>query len=1034
MAIKFKSRWIKILLVLSAVATAFCITFIWPKQNALDFDIDSSPRVQAARARLPYDLSQVRVLKAVITRVNQDYVEPQRVVPRKMLLAGLNAIQKSVAPVMVLYRDGESGFTVQVDNKKREFRAQDVNSPWALTWRFQEIFKFIQENLEDQDVKLRDIEYTAINGMLQTLDPHSLLLKPEEFEEMQLNTSGEFGGLGIVISIRDGQLTVIRPMPNTPAAKAGLKSGDRIVKIDEESTMNMPLEEAVKRLRGEPGSPVAVWVVREGARGWVKPRRFDLERAVIHIESVESQMLSGHVGLLRIKSFQSNTCDDAKQALANLHRDNMRGLILDLRDNPGGLLQQAVCIADEFISSGTIVTTASNDPEKQERKLARAEGTEPSYPMIALVNGGSASASEIVAGALQTHDRALLVGQKTFGKGSVQELYSDETDKWALKLTVAQYLTPGDVSIQGVGIVPDITIDPMTVDKLDMDLTVNKQYIRESDLTAHLTHARARDSVKPAVILNYYLPSEIRRKLQEANPEDLEENQQEDEFLTRFSRDLLARASETERPEMLKEAGPVIEQARVQEMKRAEKELHKLGVDWNLGPDKGTSAVQVKVSTNRANNSARAGESFDLQVEVTNKGQATLYQLRGVTKSDNFLFHERELVFGRLGPDETRKWATTLGLCRSKTDKEAKDLQRSCKLPRSMPSRSDGVRVEFSEAHGHIPAPVELRTTVEGLQKPQFAYLTQLSDNVRGNGDGQLQRGESATLYLVVRNVGQGRSYEPLASLRNLSGRGILLRDGRFQLDDLDPGQQRTVSFTFEVLPDFDQTEAKLQVSITDIEVGQSSGEKLHIPILSNATSAPTPWSGRVVVKENSVVREKPESEARVIAHVKGGNLTLPADATLNGFKRVEVNDKRYGWVADQHLTEAASENKGRLIDYFDHMPPRLEIDNPPLVTRESSIRLQGRASDDIRVRDLYLFVGVRKVYYQSNGDATDPSRARFSTSIQLRPGINYISVFARESEDAISRLLYVIRQDAPDGSLLETPKSDGELFFGEGE
>jgi carboxyl-terminal processing protease len=1035
MANKLKSRWIKFLVLCSVVVAAFCITFIWPKQNALDFDIDSSPRVQAARARLPYDLSQVRVLKAVITRINQDYVEPQRVVPRKMLLAGLNAIQRSIAPVMVQYRNSENEFTIQVDNKKREFRASDVNSPWALTWRFQEIFKFLQEHLEDQDVKLRDIEYTAVNGMLQTLDPHSILLKPEEFEEMQLNTSGEFGGLGIVISIRDGQLTIIRPMPRTPASNAGLKAGDRILKIDEESTMNMPLEEAVKRLRGEPGSNVAVWVVREGAHGWTKPKRFDLERAVIHIESVESQMLAGHIGLLRIKSFQSNTCDDAKQALSNLHRDKMRGLILDLRDNPGGLLQQAVCIADEFIASGTIVTTASNDPEKQERKLAHAEGTEPSYPMIALVNGGSASASEIVAGALQSHDRALIVGQKTFGKGSVQELYSDETDKWALKLTVAQYLTPGDVSIQGVGIVPDVAIDPMTVDKLDMDLTVNKQYIRESDLTAHLTHARARESIKPTITLNYYLPTETRRRLQEANPEDLEENQQEDEFLTRFSRDLLARAMKAERTDMLKEAAPVIEQARVQEMARAEKELQKLGVDWTLGQDKGASELQVKVSTNRPENRAKAGEPFDLQVEISNKGQVPLYQLRAVTKSDNLLFQERELIFGQLLPGETRKWATTLGLCRSKNDKgSSKDADRQCRLPRSMPSRADGIRVEFSEAHGHVPPPVEVRTTIDGLPKPQFAYFTHLSDNLRGNGDGLLQRGESATLFLVIRNVGQGKSFAPLASLRNLSGRGILLRDGRFQLSDLNPGEQRVVGFTFEVLPDFDQPEAKLQVSINDLEVGQSSGEKLHLPIYSGSVSTLKPFEGKIGLKEGAVIRERPEKDGRVVAHVQAGNVTAQADQSCNGFKRIDLGNKRWGWIADQQIVDPSRDSKGRVVEYFDHMPPRLEIETPPLVTREQSIKLQGKASDDIRVRDLYVFVGTRKLYYQSNGDSDDRSHARFSTSIQLRPGINYVSVFARESEDTVARHLYVVRQDAPDGSLLETPKTDGELFFEEGE
>lgn len=1013
------------LLALLSVGAAYLVTFHWPEHNGLDFDIDTSPRVRAARKRAPYDLSQVRVLKTVIKKVNQEYVEPERIVQKKMLLAGLDSIQRTVAPVLVHYHNGDSELTVQVNNQKKKFRVDDVDSPWTLTWRFQEVFSFLQKNLENEEVKLQDVEYAAVNGMLRTLDPHSVLLTPEEYDEMQLNTQGSFGGLGIVISIRDGQLTIIRPMPDTPASNAGLMAGDRIVKINDESTMNMPLEEAVQRLRGDPGTSVTVWIVREGQRGWAKPRRFDVVRAVIHIESVESQMLSDGVGLIRVKSFQSNTCEDMSKALAELRTKAIRGLVLDLRDNPGGLLQQAVCAADMFLTSGTIVTTSSNDPEKRERKLARRDGTEPAYPMVVLANGGSASASEIVAGALQSHDRALVVGQKTFGKGSVQVLYDDKRDGWALKLTVAQYLTPGDVSIQGVGIVPDIAIDPMTVDRLDMDLEVNKGYLRESDLSAHLTHIRARDTVEPEVVLRYYLPQETRQKLQQAEPEELEENEREDEFLTFFSRDLLARAKRAGRRDMLSDAKPVIEQTRASEMKLAEKDLRRLGVDWSLGPDQGPSEVQVKVSTDRSDNTARAGDPFELKVELKNVGRAPLYQLKAITKSDNRLFNDRELVFGKLDPGQSRKWSATLGLCRTEEDK------RSCRLPRSMPDRADGVRIEFDEAYGHAPDAAEMRTTVEALPQPQFAYTLHLADNIRGNGDGQLQRGESATLYLIVKNVGKGKSYETLATLRNLTGRGILLRDGRFQLDGLLPGAERTVAFTFEVLPDSEANEARLEVAITDTELLQRAGEKLSFAIAKAPEKPPRAAPGQVGVRSGAYARERPAANARVVAKVEGGKVKLPSEAKRGGFTRIDLGKGRPGWVANGDLTGESGAFDGIVVDHLDHMPPRLEIDyGDTLVTRKSSIRIRGKASDNSRVHDLYLFVDANKVFYQSNKDAPDSTRAVFDTRVPLHPGINYVTIVARESDDIVSRRVFVVRRDSPDGSLMKTPKIDEGLIF----
>lgn len=1014
---RFAPLW-KPAVALVAVLAAFTITFVWPQRNGLNIDIDGSSRAQAARNREPYDLTELKVLNRAILEVKDHYVEPERVSPRRMLLAGLNSIQRSVAPVLVHYEEGGSSLEVQVNDQRRSFEVADVNSPWALANRFRDIFGFLQENLQDEDVELQDVEYAAVNGMLRTLDPHTVLLTPDIYEEMRMSTRGEFGGLGIVISIREGQLTIIRPMDNTPASRAGLERGDRIVKINEESTLNMPLSEAVDRLRGAPGSQVNVWVVRPGE--FTQPRRFELTRAVIHIDSIESRMLADNVGYISIKSFQGNTYEDMRRSLAQLHRQGMRGLVLDLRDDPGGLLDQAVRVADTFLKSGTIVTTSSNDPSQRDEKFAREDGTEPDYPMIVLVNGGSASASEIVAGALKAHDRALVVGERTFGKGSVQVLY-DFSDGSALKLTIAQYLTPGDVSIQGVGIVPDVAIDPMTVDREDMDLMVDTTYVRESDLQAALTNDRAREADRPETLLRYYLPRETRQRLREADPEDQEENEQEDEFLLRFAREVLSQVETTNRRTMLTQAQPVIERLRESEMQRAVAELRRLGVDWSLGADRGASDVDVQLSTNRPDGVGKAGEPFELRVRVTNRGQNTLYQLRGTTKSDYRLFDQRELVFGKLAPGETREWSTTLGVC------ETENERRSCKLPRDVNDRADGIRVDFEEAHGHAPPAAEIRTTVQALPRPQFAYSVQVADDIEGNGDGRLSRGESASLYVRIRNVGEGRSFDTQANLRNLSGHGILLRDGRFHLEEMEPGDEELVRFTFQVLPAFESDEAKLELSIAGIELREIVTENLEIPLV-DASVQPQARTGRVTVRDGTVLRGAPAERGEPVGRIEQGAMTFPAQAGTEGWIRIDLGDGRPAWVPEP--ATGANGSGGRLSWHVNHMPPSLTVDyGGNLVTREPHLRIRGRATDDQQVRDMYIFVGSRKVFYQSGNGSRSPREMRFDTRVPLHGGINYVTVFARESDDVISRRTFVVRRDAPDGSLMETPMHEDDSF-----
>lgn len=1015
---KIRPYW-KPLLALGAVLLAFGLTQFW-EQNGLDFNIDASARAQEVRGEQAYDLTELRVMNRVILHVKNHYVEPQRIQPRRMLLAGLNAVQRDVAPVLVDYEDGQSHLTLHVDNQRRRFRVDDVDSPWALSFRFREIFGFLQQHLSGEDIQLRDVEYAAVNGMLRTLDPHSVLLTPDVYEEMRMSTRGEFGGLGIVISIRDGQLTIIRPMPDTPAGRAGLRRMDRIVTINDESTLNMPLTEAVNRLRGPPGSQVSIWVTREGEGGWTRPRRFELTRAVIHIESVEHRMLGDGVGYIRIKSFQGNTHEDMRRALAQLHREGMRGLVLDLRDDPGGLLEQAVRVADTFLPSGTIVTTSSNDPAQRDEKFARQEGTEPNYPMVVLVNGGSASASEIVAGALKNHDRALIVGQRTFGKGSVQVLY-DYEDGSALKLTIAQYLTPGDVSIQGVGITPDIGIDPMTVDAEDMDLAVDQQYVRESDLASHLTNANARGADGPGVVLRYYLPRAVRERLREAAPEDLEENTQEQEFLLRFSRLLLSQAQHPGRRQMLEHAQPVLERVRREEMTRATEELRRLQIDWSEGTDQGPSTARVEVSTNRPDNVGTAGEPFEVRVRVTNTGSAPLFQLRAVTDSDYPLFDGRELVFGRVDPGQTREWSTTLGVCTTENER------RACRLPRQLPDRADGIRVEFSEAHGHAPPTAELRTQVRALPRPRFSYQLQVAD-AQGNGDGRVQRGEQVTIHLHLRNTGRGRTYETQANLRNLSGPGVLLRAGRFRIDDIQPGEEREVAFTFEVLPDFDRDSARLEISVVDTDLREALTERIDVPI-ERGGGTPTARRGRVTLAAGAALHEQPRAQSRVLAHVRDGALSVATEAELDGFVRVVIAEGRAAWAQASAITQERPARQAHVVEELNHMPPELTVEAPTLVTTAGSLRIQGQARDESRVRDVYVYVGARKVFYQSNQGAQNPREASFSAQVPLRPGINYVVVVARENDQSITRQSFVVRRDGADGALLATPQHTDEWF-----
>jgi carboxyl-terminal processing protease len=346
---------------------------------------------------------------------------------------------------------------------------------------FTEVFSRIKadyvEPVEDKKL-LRD----AIQGMLAGLDPHSSFLDPEGFKEIRVGTEGEFGGLGIEVTMEDGFVKVVSPIEDTPAARAGLKTGDLIIRLDSKAVKGMALNDAVKQMRGKPGSEIVLTVVREGQP---KPLTFTLTRAVIKIQSIKQRMLENGFGYVRITQFQANTGDGLKDALAKLklqNKSNLTGLVLDLRNNPGGVLNAAVAVSDAFLSSGLIVYTEGRVADAELKFSATPADLINGAPMVVLVNGGSASASEIVAGALQDHKRAVIMGTKTFGKGSVQTILPMSGGS-ALKITTARYYTPNGRSIQATGILPDVVTEEAKVTKRDK---AGEDTLKEADLPGHI--------------------------------------------------------------------------------------------------------------------------------------------------------------------------------------------------------------------------------------------------------------------------------------------------------------------------------------------------------------------------------------------------------------------------------------------------------------------------------------------------------------------------------------------------------------------
>lgn len=695
-----------------------------------------------------YDLTALRNLQGTADYIHNQYVDPRRLDLDKAFGGALDAVERQIPEALLRYDASTHRLRVAVGAHADTLVVRDLGTIGDLVDELRRVASILDTNLP-ASIERPTVEVALINGILGTLDPHSVFLAPELSKRMQEDNEGAFGGLGLQVALDEQRrLKVEMPLEDTPAWKAGILPEDRIVQIDGEGTLNMDLDEAVRKMRGQPGTQVTLTIEREGLAA---PRDFTVTRARINQNEVWGRLLPGNVAYVRLGQFHERVEVQLDAALADLKtqaKGPLKGLVLDLRDNPGGYLHQAVAVVDRFIAEGPIVSTRGRDGRGGDVKNATAGNELADIPVAVLTTGNSASASEIVAGALKNTGRAVIVGERTFGKGSVQNLYSF-ADTSRLKLTIAKYYTPGEHSIQGVGIAPDIelhravvrppkefTYEELGVEKKAMSgprvgFFARDRLQREADLEGHFNSTETGDPPAAHALRYLFLREEGERRVERADvTKDAE---------VMFARDLLAAAKGSRRDDVLRAAGPVVAaRARAEDERiRTAMTDPQVGIDWSACATVEAPNLETRLVLG-ADGVLDAGMLEEVTLEVTNRGAVPVCRVVATSKGDNPALDGEEFAIGRLAPGATGRFTVKV------------------RLADGYPTEASSVHLTLQDDARHVLGTLDAPVATRGVPLPAYGFDWTLSDVEGGNGDGILQVGETIDVALEVENQGEG--------------------------------------------------------------------------------------------------------------------------------------------------------------------------------------------------------------------------------------------------------------------------------------
>lgn len=797
------------------------------------------------------NMELVQKISRSATIIHKHYYDPARIDPLAMMDEGMNAIAKQIPEVIVsISETAPHQMTVSFGEKKQVIsfgtltRLHDMLIPVAAA------LAFIRQHYQGE-LKVDDFEYTFLGGMLRKLDPHSTILTPEDFQEFQTQTSGEYGGIGIVVGLKDEDLTVIAPMEATPATRAGLKKEDKILEIDSLPTTNMPLSEAVDRLRGKIGSSVTLRVGRENHDTF----EVTITREQINIVSVRSKLLSENnkrVGILSIRSFQENTFADMAKALDEMTAGNqpLDGLIMDLRNNPGGLLDESIEMVDKFIEQGNILFTVGAENSDEDITRAHKGGDIISPPMIVLVNEGSASASEIVAGALKNNNRALVIGAQTFGKGSVQSIFGLQGGG-AMKMTVAQYLTPGRVSIQAVGIVPDVSLVPVYVTPELVDLKVSDHF-GEKNLEEHLENKSRIKSEESWFALPY-----LNGEVEELESEYTMGINEKTDYPLGLALRLINTVTSNDKEQMKKESLPQLLKEAKNQDELIVVALQKNKVDWTAAAEPIKQTINLKCDskfTDKATTQAVAifnpGTEIIWEMSCTNQDQIRAWRLIGIVEAENALLDKKEFVFGSIKTGEKGK------------------AQINVKIPEDMLAFRENIMVNFYAGQDQKVYTTQIPTQFTEKARLSLGYQFEFKDDgtlgSKGNGNHKVEKGETIAVVATIHNKSGVEAGNVSVNLKNLEGDGVFLRKARDTLKSLKPSEEKQALFLFEVAPGYAKDNVKLDLAIFDRPTRSGFVDQIIFDLKPDATSPVKPLPATEYTAPFIVVNQHRISDSEV--------------------------------------------------------------------------------------------------------------------------------------------------------------------------
>ncbi|MCB9742033.1 MAG: PDZ domain-containing protein [Alphaproteobacteria bacterium] len=975
-----------------------------------------------------------------LSRIDTQYVDPSRVDLPGMYEAAMRAAEQ-VVPELIF--EGDPG-TARSSSARAPSAAASRWGPWAASRTWPSPCARLIDALNavlPVDADTRAVEYALSNGVLQTLDPHSILLTPEDLAPMQSDHEGSFGGLGISIRVLDRRLTVTCPLPGTPAEAAGLQSGDIITKIGTVSTTNMPIDEAVRRMRGPVGEPITISI----NRGEDPEKDVRIVRDVISLQHLEGLYLGDGVAYIVLRRFYRGAARDLVATLDQLEArsgEPIEGLVFDLRSNPGGLLTEAEEISDLFLSKGDIVSVVGAEEDKPEVTWATRRDTLDTLRLAVLVGPDSASASEIVAGALQGHDRAVVLGARSFGKGSVQNLWPLPGEA-GLKMTIAEYLTAGQRSIQATGVHPHVELRPSWVSEDSANLYFQDAAFREEEMERALrSRFPAPDDPGPLVLT--YAED---RLSPDAPPRDrfdcrgIEDMRRDNQVL--MAQALLAASDSPEVAEMLRQGKGALEATAAPLHARLVEQIEAMGYSWAPGPVPEQPKLRVEHSIEGG--VLQAGEEGRLTVTVTNEGSETVPQLRGMLRSEQRALGGRELLFGTLEPGESATYVLKV------------------EITPDIFSMVEEVKLQLFAAGEHAVQELPLRVEVVEQPVPKFGMSVSLIDDgregTRGNGDGLAQPGEVLQVAVSVHNLGdaptgdrwladwwervnadrpeaqrgakEGACY---VTLYETSGRAINFPDrggggscsgwdpGMEFTDSLMPGEVRRMRFTMEIpgplmvdtpsggsAPATAETPVRLQVTVRDQALWESASAELTL------WESESPVEVREERRRFSTlgeveVRSAASAEAAPIARVEG---PLEAVAYVGGFWRVELPWGVPGFIAEADLEKSRDKGEPRVEEVLAQRPPLVDLAAlPKLVTDADSLELKGKVWDAEGVDHVLVFVNNRKVRVLKP-DAEHVESLDLDLSVPLEPGINSVQLVARDAgRSEVARYVSVYREE----------------------